>query len=201
MNGSAFASPYLAEIHGQPQLLVQTRTKLAAVDPVSGEVFWEQEIPAFRGMNILTPTVVENAIFTSSYGGGSFLFTSSNDEKWKLEETWKHKAQGYMSSPVVIADHIYLHLRNQRFTCIDLKTGEERWTTKPFGKYWSLVAAGDKILALDERGDLLLIRANPEAFTLLDQRKVADDSWAHLAVSGNELFIRELGAIICYRWE
>lgn len=202
MWGSAFSSPYLATLRGQPQLLVQTRTDLAGVEPESGEVLWKREIPAFRGMNIVTPTVYEESIFTSSYGGGSFLIEpDKTGDAWELSEGWKSKVQGYMSTPVVIDGHAYLHLRNQRFTCIDVASGTERWTTKPYGEYWSLVASGDKILALDERGELLLIRATPEKFDLLDTRKVGDDTWAHLAVCGNEVFIRELNAIAVYRWE
>ena len=38
----------------------------------------------------------------------------------------------------------------------------------PYGKYWSLVANEGQILALDERGDLLLINANPKSFYLID---------------------------------
>jgi outer membrane protein assembly factor BamB len=116
-------------------------------------------------------------------------------------QEWDNKATGYMSSPVVIDGHVYMHLRNQRFTCIDLASGATRWTSTPFGKYWSLVANGDRILALDERGELLLIRANPERFELLDQRKLSDDpTWAHLAVCGDELFVRELNALTAYHW-
>ena len=109
--------------------------------------------------------------------------------------------QGYMSSPVVIGDFVYLHLRNQRFACIDLKTGKERWITTPFGKYWSMVVQDDRILALDERGDLLLIRANPEKFELLDSRHISDDpTWAHLAVRDNEVFVRTLKSQIVFQW-
>lgn len=36
MNGSAFSSPTLATLHGRQQLLVQTRTKIAGVDPETG---------------------------------------------------------------------------------------------------------------------------------------------------------------------
>jgi outer membrane protein assembly factor BamB len=202
MYGSAFSSPYFAELHGQPQVVVQTRTLLAGVDPESGAVLWQEEIPAFRGMNILTPTVVDDSIFTASYGGRSMLFKSArNDRGWNLETSWTNKAQGYMSSPAVIDDHIYVHLRSQRFTCINLSNGEQTWTTTPFGKYWSMVANGEKILALDERGELLLIRANPKQFELLDRRQVADDSWAHLAVCDDEVFIRELNAMAVYHWE
>jgi hypothetical protein len=103
-----------------------------------------------------------------------------------------------MSSPLIIGDDLYLHLKNQRFTCIDLKTGESRWTTTPFGKYWSTVTDGEKILALDQNGELLLIRANPNKFDLIDRRQVADDSWAHVAVAGNDVVIRALDHIAIY---
>src|SRR5690606_2285445 len=74
MWGSAFSSPIFAEIAGHALILVQTREKLAAVDRQSGQVLWEQNIPAFRGMNILTPTVVGDSIFTSASGALSYLF-------------------------------------------------------------------------------------------------------------------------------
>lgn len=199
MFGSAFSSPYLATLDGIPQILVQTRTTLAGVDPVSGKVFWEQKIPAFRGMNILTPTVYQNSVFTSSYGGRSFLFEiSKTNDGWQVKELWTNPMQAYMSSPLIIGDSLYLHLKNQRFTCLDLKTGKARWTTSPYGKYWSMVTDGRKILALDQKGDLLLIKANPEKFDLLDSRHVAEDSWAHLAVSGQDVYVRALDELMMY---
>ena len=202
MWGSAFSSPILATLRGTPQLIVQTRTTLAGVAPDDGRVLWSQKVPAFRGMNILTPVVWGNCIFTSSYGGSAFLFQINRaDGGFSVETLWKAALQGYMSTPVIIDGHAYLHLRNQRFTCIDLKTGKASWTTPPFGKYWSLIAHADRILALDERGELLLIRATPEKFDLLDRRSISESpTWAHLAISGDELFIRELDAIAAYRW-
>ena len=106
-----------------------------------------------------------------------------------------------MSSPVVIDGHVYLHLRNQRFACIDLSTGKETWITQPFGKYWSLIAADDRILALDERGELLLIRATPEQFDLTARQKISDSpTWAHLVIADNQVFIRELEAMHVLDW-
>ena len=204
MYGSAFSSPFPTILNDVPQILVQTRKKLAGVDAATGKVLWSQPVKADQGMNILTPTVVGNRVFTSSYGGGSVLFDiipAEAPEEWTAKEVWKSKAQAYMSSPVVIGGHIYLHLRNQRVTCLDVETGKELWTTTPYGKYWSMVANDTKILALDERGDLLLIRATPEKFDLLDSRKVAENSWAHVAVVGDEVFVRELNAMTVYRWK
>jgi outer membrane protein assembly factor BamB len=203
MYGSAFSSPTQETLAGREQLLVQTRKELAGVDPASGDVLWTEEIPTFRGMNILTPMVIENQVFTSAYGGKSHLFEIKADgEKMTSKEDWTNRVQGYMSSPIYHDGHIYLHLKNQRFTCIDAKTGETKWTTKPYGKYWSMVASGDKILALDERGELLLIRATPEKFDLLSERHISDaTTWAYLTVCGDEIFVRDLTGLTAYQWK
>ncbi len=202
MMGSAFSSPYMATIAGKEQLLVQTRRVLAGVDPESGRVLWSHAIPAYRGMNILTPVVYGDAVFTSAYGANSLLLgIQRQGDEFAAEVDWVNKVQGYMSTPVVIGDRVYMHLRNQRFACLDLATGKEDWISTPYGKYWSLVANGDRILALDERGELLLIRARPEGAELIDRLKVSDQpTWAHLAVCGDEVFVRELHAMAAYRW-
>ncbi|MHC4880599.1 MAG: PQQ-binding-like beta-propeller repeat protein [Planctomycetota bacterium] len=204
MYGSAFSSPIIVELAGTRQAVVQTRQKLAGVDLESGKELWSTPVEAFRGMNILTPTVIGNRVFTSTYGGGSFLFnvTRSENRSYSVRQVWRNKVQGYMSSPVVIDGHVYLHLRNQRFACINLETGKEAWITTPFGKYWSLIANGKQLLALDETGELLLINANPSKFELVARRKLSDaPTWAHLAIAGNEIVVRELQALAVFDWQ
>jgi outer membrane protein assembly factor BamB len=172
------------------------------VDLNTGGVFWRQKVPAFRGMNILTPVIVGDAVFTSSYRNNSWLYrVAGSSGQFDVETVWSNNVQGYMSAPIVVDGHAYLHLQNRRFACINLKTGERTWTSQPFGKYASLIAQGDRFLALDASGRLLLIKANSKEFELVDDQKISEDeTWAHLAASGNELFVRELGAITAYRW-
>ena len=70
------------------------------------------------------------------------------------------------------------------------------------GKYWSMAVQDDRILSLNERGDLYLIRATPDRFELIDAQRVSTDpTWAHLAVVGNQIFVRELNAQTAWRWE
>jgi len=203
MSGSAFSSPFPVELGGRRHVLVQTRDDLAGVDPDTGAVLWKTGVEAFRGMNIVTPTVHDGRVFTTSYGGGAFLFAIDRPGAEKpVAQVWRNKVQGYMSSPIVIDGYAYVHLRNQRFACLDLATGKEAWITKPFGRYWSLVANGDRLLALDETGDLRLLRATPQAFELIGDAKVAEqESWAHLAVEGRELYVRDLAGLTAYRWK
>ena len=202
-SSGAFSSPILAELAGRSQIVVLTRQKLHGVDPDSGDLLWSHPIPNFRGMNIVTPVVIGDSVFTSPYKNGSFMLTVREVEgTFSVEESWTYKGWAYMSSPIVLDDHLYVHLGNQRLDCIDVATGRSKWRSSDrFGKYWSMAHRGGRILALDSGGELLLMQANSEELELLDTRKVSDEeTWGHLAVSGDELFVRELEGLSAYRW-
>ncbi|MFO0849216.1 MAG: PQQ-binding-like beta-propeller repeat protein [Gemmataceae bacterium] len=204
MWGSAFSSPVFAALAGVDQVLVQTRTDLAGVDRKTGEVLWKRPVPAFRGMNILTPQPVgADGVFTSTYGGTTQLVKlTASGSRLAAADGWAFKYEGNMTSPVVVGGHAYLLGKDRRLICVDLASGKETWRSeKRFGEYWSLVANGDKLLGLDNRGVLYLLRANPNEFDLLAEKKVADaESWAHLAVCGDTLFIRDLTGLTALRW-
>ncbi len=203
MMGSAFSSPVLHTIGGREQLLVQTRTKLAGVDPQDGNVLWSQDVPNFRGMNILTPIVFNDGIFTSTYQNKSYFYLLDHqDGQWRPSLAWENKVKGYMSTPILIDGYVYLHLQNQRMACLQLSDGELKWvSSRRFGKYWSMVAHGDKILGLDQEGTLFLMEASPAEFKILAEKKVSDqETWGHLAVVGNEVFVRELKGVSAWKW-
>ena len=201
-SSGAFSSPVIATLAGEKQLVVQTRQELCGVDLDSGGVLWKQPIQAFRGMNILTPLVMGDQIFTSAHSGIAQLFQiKKTDDAWSVDELWSQKLQAYMSSPIMIGDSIYLHMKNQRTASIAVADGNINWTSSPFGKYWSMISNGDQILALDNRGDLLLIQSDADNLKILDQQKVADDSWAHLAIQGDLVIVRDLAAIKVFRWK
>lgn len=204
MNGSAFSSPCLATLDGVEQLLVQTRTELAGVRPEDGAVLWRIEVPAYRGMNIVTPLLHDGGVLTSSYGGTTLLFGVERAEgSWSARERWSNRRQGYMTSPVRVANHAYLFLRSNRFGCFDLSTGEDAWISEPTGdEYWSVVAQGDRLLALANTGMLRLVAARPDTYEVLGEVELIDgQSWAHLAVADDELFVRELDALSVFEWK
>ena len=203
MYGSAFSSPVFAQLLGKRQILVQTRFKLAGVDINSGKVLWHHPVKAFRGMNILTPLPFKKGVYTNARGSGAHYYTLKHEgNRWKVEERWAHKSQGYMSTPVMHDNHAYIHLRNKRLACYSLNDGKEVWMSKQrFGKYMSFILKDENILALDERGLLYLIQANSKELIILDSRRISNqNTWAHLAISNGQIAIRELNGILLYDW-
>jgi len=204
MWGSAFSSPTFGNIAGQDQFLVLTRSDLKGINPEDGKVLWKRPIKAYRGMNILTPLIYKDGIYTSTYRvGSSYIQIAQKNNKWKTEEKWTSKSRGYMCSPVLYDGKAYLHLQNQRFACFDLETGSEQWvSSKSFGKYMSLVINGDKILALDQKGILYLIQADPTKLNILSERRLTEgESWAHLGVQNRKLMVRSLNRLHLFDWK
>ena len=107
-------------------------------------------------------------------------------------------------NPTEIGEHLYLFGRDKKFYCIEAATGKTAWVSEEkFGEYWSLVHQGDRVLALDQRGELILFDADPTAFTILDRKKISpkDPTWAHLGVTGDRLMVRSLKGLTVYQWK
>ena len=204
MNQSPFGSPRVYTFGDSEQLVSLGRTALVGTSLDNGNTLWEQKVPAFRGMNILTPTFVGSGILTATYGGKAHLFepTLTDDESWLVEEKWNHKFQGYMSSPVVVDQYAYLHGRSGRLVCLDIHSGEIKWTsTESLGKYCSMVTNGEKVLALSSNGKLRLLAASPEKYEVLDSIKISKgETWAHIGLADNQVFIRALNSLNVYQW-
>ena len=211
LRGGGFSSPVIAELDGKRQILLQARSELTGIDIDSGAVLWRQPVRAFLGMNILTPLPYENGVYTGTYRSGAFYYSiNQEDDGWISKEKWKigSKASAYMSSPVLYEGHAYVLIQDGNFACYNLRTGKECWRSeKQFGsgrhgKYMSLIRQGNRILALDQGGGLHLNKADPEKFQLIDSKKVSTQpTWSHIAVSDEQVAVRELNAISLYDWK
>lgn len=205
MNQSPFASPQVYKLEGMDQIITLGRTSLAGINPHTGELLWNQPVPAFRGMNILTPTFIGKSILTATYGGKTHLFTPSRnrEEEWSITENWNQKFQGYMSNPIVIDKHAYLHGRSGRMICLNTETGEIKWTSREsLGKYCSMIVQGNRFLALSNDGKLRLLAANPNEYEVISSLEVSEeDTWAHIAMADQQVFIRSLNTLATWHWQ
>lgn len=140
-------------------------------------------------------------MFTAAQRGQSQCFRVARvDKGWSCAEIWNQKTQAYMSSPVVDGQTIFMHANNERLQALDVSTGKILWTGRPMGKYQSLVRNEEVLLALNNEGELLSIEPNRDELTIVDKRKVADDSWAYLGVFAGGIIVRDLNALKVYRY-
>lgn len=203
LEGGATSSVMLGKFGDRKAIVAMNRATLALLDPEKGTILWKQAVPAYRNTSTVTPVLVgDTGIFVSMIGGRSMRFEVTAGDKVTAKRTWDISPVAYISTPVCVGDFLYAHLESKRFVCFDAKTGRQKWVSDElFGDYWSMVVRGDRILALDQKGILYLVRATPDKFDLLDQKKISDvETWPHLAVCGDEVFVRDHKGLTAYRW-
>ena len=198
---AAYASPMLAELLGQPQVVVRHIGSVTGHDPTDGRVLWRAEWPGYQP-NVAQPVVYgdDRLLVSSGYGIGSVLFQLTRDASGEItvSKVWDSlRLKAKFSNPVPHGNLLY-GLDDGVMTAIDPTTGERRWKRGRYG-HGQILRVGDLILAQTEKGDLILVEPDPEELRELGQIKVLDGkSWNTFAVSGSYLLVRNADEAACY---
>jgi outer membrane protein assembly factor BamB len=115
------------------------------------------------------------------------------------EVLWESKVmRNHMCTSVLIDGHLYGFDEDKAFKCIDL-AGNEKWAERGLGK-GAVTAAGDRLLVLSGKGELIILRATPEGFTELSRRKVLDGGqcWTDPVLVDGRIYCRSSrGELVC----
>ena len=81
---------------------------------------------------------------------------------------------------------------------MDLETGTVKWGAKGFGQ-GSIIAAGDRLIVLSDKGELSVVRANPRQFELLARFQVIGGKcWTAPVLAHGRIYVRNAkGDLVC----
>lgn len=200
---ASYSSPIAATINGKRQSLVLTREELVSVDPANGRVLFQ--FPWRPAMNAsvsaAVPLVVDDQIFLSaSYGAGAVLLRVGND---KPDKIWS--ADGVLSNHYATSVHHNGFLygfdgrqeQSCNLRCVELKTGRIRWSRDRFGA-GTILLAGDQLLILSEKGELIRAPATPTEFKPSARVQILPvQVRAHPAVANGLFYARSTAKLVC----
>lgn len=199
---ASYASPIAATLGSQPQIVFLTASGLCGVKPRTGEELWRYPFRDLLQESATTPLHAENLLVGSSVTLGSVaLAFDGTDGKPAPTPAWrKGNLNCYFSTPVLVGTDT-LYMLNGKLSinptitlrCVDLKTGEVKWEKPNVGKYHAaLIRTGDnKLLMLDDGGGLTLFNHDRTAYQELAKAKVCNATWAHPALVGGVLYVRD----------
>ena len=85
-----------------------------------------------------------------------------------------------------------------KLTTSDTVRGTLRPSPQPHDPIRALLRAGnDKLLMLEDGGDLILLDPNPKEYRELARSKVCGETWAHPGLSNGRLYVRDNQELIC----
>lgn len=200
-NRAGYSSPVLVTIDGVEQVLIFDGEGLRSHVPETGEQLWFSPFRNDAGVSVAQPIVFDDGrIFLAmSYGVGCKMIRVSRDgERWRDPETlWENlHMKCKFTSPVLHEGFLY-GLDEGILVCLDPETGRRRWkggSEGTRGRFYhgQILLTNGQILALTERGDLVLVEAAPDAYHEVASRNVLDTRkvWNPLILSRGRVYVR-----------
>ncbi|HCN75931.1 MAG TPA: alcohol dehydrogenase [Verrucomicrobiales bacterium] len=204
------ATPVVADLLGTRQCIFFTQTGLVSVLPESGKVLWRQPY-RFNISTAASPVVFEDIVYCSAgYGVGAGAYQiSKSGSSWKSKEIWRKENDDFAnhwSTPVVKDGHLYGMFSFKKYgegplACVDIRTGDMKWSTPGFGP-GQVILAGDSIIALSDKGELVVVEANPRKYTELKREEVLEGKvWSYPVLAYNRLFARSTTEGVCLEFQ
>ena len=175
---ASYASLKLATIDGRSWCFAFARGGLLGFNPSNGKIDFHYPWRAgiLESVNGSTPVVVGDEVFISeTYGPGASLLRatpSGCEVVWKDDVRRREKAmQAHWMTPVYHGGYLYgssgRNAYDAELRCIDWKTGDVQWSVPDLARS-SLLYVDQHLICLTEYGRLLLIKANPTKFELVE---------------------------------
>jgi outer membrane protein assembly factor BamB len=206
---ATWSTPTVHREGARAQLIVNGYKHIGGYDAGTGKELWR-----LRGggdIPVPTPVVGHGLVFiTNAHGRMSPIYAirlnATGDISLREEQTandyvaWSYPRDGgYMQTPLVFGDHLYVCRINGVLGCYEAKTGkqlyQERLGTGRDAFTASPVAADGKIYIAGEYGDVYVIGAGP-AFKVLAVNPMGEICLATPAISAGTLFFRTQGHLV-----
>jgi outer membrane protein assembly factor BamB len=202
---ASYSSPAAATINGARHVVFLTREGILSVDPANGKVRFSKRWRSKNknSVNAATPLVIDDLLFISaSYDTGAIVHRVGKDgieEVWNKDDVLSNQyntsvpSKGYLYGIDGRADIGVARLR-----CVELKTGKVLWTKTPFGCA-TLVLTDGLLIALTEKGELVLIEATPDAYREKSRAAVLTKPCRSApALANGRLYARDGARLVCW---
>ena len=199
----SWTTPVLMDAKSGLQLLMCYPNRVTAFDPLKGRELW-----TCAGLNPLTYTspIYGNGIVVAM---GGFRGTAmgvragGKGDVTKTHQLWtRPREKQRIGSGVMVNGHVYILNEDGVAQCIEARKGKVVWAERlrgpgGNGKSWSsMVAAGDKLYAINQSGDAFILRAAPR-YQLLAVNSLGEMTQSSMAFSNGEIFIRTYKSLWC----
>jgi outer membrane protein assembly factor BamB len=166
------------------------------VKAAGGQQVWSYPWKTSYDVNAADPVLDGDKMFISSgynHGGAVVKFTGQGAEK-----VWENKnMRNHFNTCVLWQGHLY-GPDDSGLRCLVFDTGDLKWTYGGFGK-GSLMIADGKLVALSEKGELIIAEPAPTEFKLISRAKVLTGKcWTMPVLSNGRIYCRNaVGDVVC----
>ena len=184
-----YGQPVIYEAGGVRQLIVWHPAALVALDPTTGNVYWEQSLEARMGLSIATPVKGDAYLLISDFLRGSTMMRLSADRPaatmlWQSQSRSELPDQteglhSVITTPIINGNYVYGVGSYGELRGLDARTGERLWMSPDMTVQarWSsafIVRHRDRYFVNSDNGDLIMAQFTPTGYVELGRTKLIE---------------------------
>ena len=193
----AYGTPIHFQPDGQSIIATLKTDGLVLLDSQNGKTLAFEKWETSYRTNASTPIIHDEKIFISTgYQRGCALFQWT---KGKLQKLYENKVLStHMNHAILVDGFLYgfdgnVHMAGKKdFVCMEFLTGKEKWRISDRGlMVGSLMVAGNRMIVLGQRGELVFAKVNPSQFEELSREQaIGGRCWTMPVLANRILYLR-----------
>jgi len=206
-DGAGYSSPISFDTAGTRQAIFLTPKAILSIDPAQGHPLWRYAFADLLGEASATPVFAHGVVVGSTITLGAVAIKPPASAG-ELQAVWKNpELTSYFSTPVPVKDQLYMVTGTKppainveaTLHCVDPASGKSLWKESRVGKYHASLLRGgnDRLLLMSDSGRMALVAPDANGYREQCSAKVCGETWAHPALSGGRLYVRDADSLIC----
>jgi outer membrane protein assembly factor BamB len=206
----SYGSPTVMTLDGKRQVVSVNEDTVSGHDLQTGELLWEHAWPGQSNgaATVSQPVAVtsDRILLSKGYQQGAMMLQvvpaarKAGSHRYLANPTWTNP--GVLKTKftnVTVLDGFAYGLSDGILECVDLQDGVRRWKRGRYG-HGQVLRIGRQLLVLSEQGKLYLVALSPTGLQLQGEFQVLQGQcWATLCLYGDQLLVRSVDKIACYR--
>ncbi len=195
---AGYASPVLARLAGQTQIVTVSQNKIVGIDPDKGNLLWQHPYQVEWRENIVSPLVYKSSVIVAGreQNAISALNILNDQDRFSVREQWRNSELTlYMSSPILHKGTLFgfAHQRKGYLFAMNPENGEKLWAGPGrMGEHAVLIGVADVVLMLTNDAKLRVVDPREDQFTVKASWEVAPrETWTHPALIKEGLIIKD----------
>jgi ABC-type phosphate/phosphonate transport system substrate-binding protein/outer membrane protein assembly factor BamB len=198
---ASYSSFILATFGNVRQIVGYDSISLGGWDPKTGKRLWKL-LPDNEGdFNVPTPIYIDGKLLVTTENNGTRLYGFDNNGQILSKPLAQNFDLGPDSSTPVVINNLVFGCFGGLF-CMDLSNGLKTLYSADddaFFDYAALIAGNDNVLIITVEGELILIEAARDRYTLKSRLRLFEKSevFSHPALIGSRMYIRNTTEVCC----
>jgi len=203
---ATYSSPAIFNHNGHQIIVNLTASSIIGINAENGVLLWKFYQFQDNKIHGNTPVYKDSMVMISSSSrkdSSGLVMLKLSDDGRKATVLWRNREVINLSGGSMLKDSFIYTSTYQapKWYCINRYTGKIRYTSKELGGGVIISADGLYYCYTERDGEIALVDANPEKFTVISKFKVPLGNtyhWAHPVISHGMLFVRHGEYLMAY---